>query len=390
MERRSVAGLIKTVLTLPYIKLRRSLDLPLQLKNLTFAVTYACNSKCAMCDIWRTYQQDPQGRANELSTSEIQAVFSDTAFFKHVRFVQLTGGEPFLRDDLVDIAQAIHDCVPSSVIYINTNGYLTDRIARSVEEILAFHQPLQIGISLDGLEATHDAQRGFQGAYTAAHATLSLLKQRYTELPVQVTMTITPHNVKDVLPLYSAMKGTSDVFQICIANVAKYYGNTDTAFDFSASEKMFLAECVHQLKYELVSAKTRVFSLSDQIWLDGNIHMLNRDGERLTPCYAGFHSLFLDPYGSIFPCLAYAEEIGNVRQESLATLWRSRRFKDVRGAIRREQCALCWLAHDIYPSITTDVLCMLKYVLMGERCAKCGNRLCSECIRIFLSDLELA
>lgn len=390
MERRSVTGLLKTALTLPYVHLRRSLGLPLQLKNVTYAVTYACNGKCTMCNIWRTYQNNPHGRAAELSTSEIQAVFSDAEFFKHVRFVQLTGGEPFLRDDLVDIVHTVHDCVPTSVIYVNTNGYLTDRIAASVADILAFHPSLQIGISLDGLESTHDAQRGFHGAYNAANATLSQLKQRFPELPVQVTMTVTPDNVNDALPLYDAKKGACDVFQIGVVNFAKYYGTTDATFEFSASAKRLLAECVHQLKYERVSEKTRVYSLLDQIWLDGIIHMLNRDGVRLAPCYAGFHSLFLDPYGSVFPCLGYDAKIGNVKEQSLARLWRSRRFHEVRDAIRRGRCANCWLAHDVYPSITTDVLCMLKYVLMGERCVKCGNRLCTNCINRFLSDLKLA
>lgn len=78
---------------------------PTQIAN--FAVTYRCNSRCQNCNIW---QKEPE---DELTLTEIIKFFTvNQDLLKKVKSVQLTGGEPFLRDDLPQIATSITKISP--------------------------------------------------------------------------------------------------------------------------------------------------------------------------------------------------------------------------------------------------------------------------------------
>lgn len=88
---------------------------PTQIGN--FAVTYRCNSKCQNCNLW---QKKPE---NELTLSEIDEFFSvNRGIFKDVKSIQLTGGEPFLRSDLPEIAGIVSKNIPGCMVWIPTNG----------------------------------------------------------------------------------------------------------------------------------------------------------------------------------------------------------------------------------------------------------------------------
>ena len=70
-----------------------------------FAVTYKCNSKCSTCSIWKRYLEKGSLAKKELSIGEIQN-FLDSPILKKLKAVNLTGGEPFLRNDLVELIKA--------------------------------------------------------------------------------------------------------------------------------------------------------------------------------------------------------------------------------------------------------------------------------------------
>jgi MoaA/NifB/PqqE/SkfB family radical SAM enzyme len=66
--------------------------------KLTFAITNKCNLKCKTCNIW---QRKPE---NELTFAEIDKFFAANNYFN---WIDLTGGEIFLRKDLPDISRSI-------------------------------------------------------------------------------------------------------------------------------------------------------------------------------------------------------------------------------------------------------------------------------------------
>ncbi|HDI02547.1 MAG TPA: radical SAM protein, partial [Candidatus Aenigmarchaeota archaeon] len=133
--------------------------------KLTFAITYKCNSRCVTCGIWKKKER------NELTTEEIKRIF------EHISpaWVNLTGGEPFLRTDLREIASFAGKAY---MLNLTTNGILVDRILKVSEKISKLGFPkFVVVVSLDGPEKIHDKIRGVKGNWKKAVETFLGLKE---------------------------------------------------------------------------------------------------------------------------------------------------------------------------------------------------------------------
>ncbi len=123
-------------------------------------LTYRCPMRCRMCGIW-AHPTDP--------SEEIQA--GDLRGLPHLEFINLTGGEPFIREDLEEI---VHECYRHARrIVISTSGWFEDRVialARTFPQI-------GIRISIEGLSVKNDALRGRPGGFDKGLRTLLTLRE---------------------------------------------------------------------------------------------------------------------------------------------------------------------------------------------------------------------
>lgn len=342
-------------------RINRFRSLPILPGVITFAITYKCNSKCVMCKIWDIYGKNPSLVKRELTISEIQEFFSDSHFFKSLGFVQLTGGEPFLRKDLVDIVQSIHDCKKDCTIYIATNGFLTKQILTSVEEILSFHQNLIVGVSLDGIGNTHDKMRGAKGSFRKTTSTLDLLHKNFPDLPLQITMTVAPINFRDILQVYEYAKDRA-LLRINVVNKAKFYQNLEEQYIFSEADIEWMESSFRRIGKKINSQKGKTASILESLWLKGNIEYIRNKNKRLIPCSASFTRFFLDPYGEVYPCLIFNEKMGNIREKRIKDIWFSERASIIRRKIKQNKCPNCWIAHETFGSMW-DHFDIPKYIL---------------------------
>jgi len=92
----------------------------------TFSVTWRCNAKCTMCDIWK------MPGCREMDFKQISAVFSQ---LKNLDVIRITGGEPFLRTDLIDIVNMMQKDIIPEKIHITTNGFLTEKILQFIKNV---------------------------------------------------------------------------------------------------------------------------------------------------------------------------------------------------------------------------------------------------------------
>lgn len=344
-------------------RVKRALNVGTFPKAVTFAVTYKCNSKCIMCNIWKMYQENRELIKDELSISEIRDFFSDREFFRNLAFIQLTGGEPFLRSDLIEIVKSVHECKPYCTVYVATNGFLTERILKVTEEVLHFHQDFSLGVSLDGIGDIHNKVRGVKGAFEKAEKTLLLLRENFPQLHVQVTMTVTPLNLREIPKVYMFAKKCGFVFRVCVSNLGAFYRNVDENFFYSEQDIGRLEAYFHMIKKDLTRELGRFKALPELLWLHGNIQYAVNPQKRLFPCYSSFTRFFLDPYGTVYPCLVYSEELGNIREKKIRKIWFSKRATAVRRKVQEEKCPNCWLAHEISEDISNDHITLLKCLL---------------------------
>ena len=153
--------------------------------NGTVIVTYRCNAKCTMCNRYKV----PSKPEEEISIETIKKL-------PEMYFTNITGGEPFIRDDLKDIVREL--LKKSDRIVISTNGFFTDRIVELCKE---FPQ-VGIRISIEGLEKTNNEIRGLDDGFNRGYTTLKKLVDMGMK-DVGFGMTVQDRNAADLVPLYN-------------------------------------------------------------------------------------------------------------------------------------------------------------------------------------------
>ncbi|HWS11184.1 MAG TPA: heme d1 biosynthesis radical SAM protein NirJ [Rhodocyclaceae bacterium] len=138
-----------------------------------------CNLTCKHCYSISADKDFP----GELDTQEVFAVMDDLKRFR-VPVLILSGGEPLLRPDLFDIAARAKSM--GFYVGLSSNGTLIDEDNIGRIEDCRFDY---VGVSLDGIAATHDRFRRKEGAFEASMRGIRLCRDRGIKVGVRFTMT---------------------------------------------------------------------------------------------------------------------------------------------------------------------------------------------------------
>ncbi|MEM2870097.1 MAG: radical SAM protein [Thermoplasmata archaeon] len=327
---------------------------------LIYQVTTACNSRCRMCGLWRT---KPEG---ELLLKEFEDLVA-RPFFSRVRWVNLTGGEPFLRKDIVQLAAALRDRLPSlELVAIPTNGFLSERIEGAVREMLEAlggRALLNVNVSIDGVGRLHDELRGTPGAYKKAMRTLDqLMKLQLANerFETGTETVITDQNVQELGRIYATLKEHTPHVNITPAAVSPYYNQEEGCGLLSPESARTLVNFLEELRlkepaYAYYHSKV--------------IEILTRPGltHRPFPCLGGFKTVYIDAQGGVYPCLMLPVpefRFGNVREAPVEELWFSERARDIRRKLRSHPyCVRCTNNCDILNNLKEEVLDVALFML---------------------------
>lgn len=186
-------------------------------------VTSRCNLKCEHC------YAAVSGPQPELSTGQARAVLDDLATFG-CPVVLFSGGEPFVRPDLLELAE--YAVSKGLRVVFSTNGTLiTGEKAAAIKRIGASY----VGISLDGREAVHDAFRRTPGAYQGALRAIRICRDAGIKVGLRVT--ITRDNVQEIPAIFDLMEAER-VPRLCLYHLV-YCGRGAeiAARDLNAEER---------------------------------------------------------------------------------------------------------------------------------------------------------
>lgn len=167
--------------------------------QLILYVTNRCNARCAHCFYW---QEVAGGIKKELSLNQVEKIAK--TLVDPLSTLSVTGGEPFLRNDLTQICQAFCRFNRTRKINIVTNGFFTQKIKETAEEILEkCPVDLNIQVSLDGLQKTHDEIRKISVFRPAVRTieTLVDLSVKFKNFQVTVQTTVTKQNLNGLVDL---------------------------------------------------------------------------------------------------------------------------------------------------------------------------------------------
>lgn len=334
--------------------------------SLTVGVTNVCNSHCKTCLIWKLYRDHTELKNEELKTWEYETIFEH--FGKSVFWVTLTGGEPFLRSDLPEICMTLIRHCESEIINIPTNALLPKVIEEKTKKILENCQNLTlvVNLSLDGVGSKHDEIRGTPGnfdMFLETYAKLKSLKEEFPHLQVGIHSVISKFNIDDILHIYEYVKQLGpDSYITEIAEQRTELFNTDK--EITPNPEKY-TEVIHELSYRVADdylrsnkSISRITQALRLMYYQLVVKEL-RENRQIVPCYAGYASCQITPYGDVWPCcvLGYDKPMGNLRENDydFRRIWFSQQAEGVRSYIKAKSCT-CPLANAHY----TNILCNLR------------------------------
>ncbi len=304
------------------------------------AVTYRCDARCTVCDIWKMKTD----AADELAPADYAWLPAS------LRSINVSGGEPFLRDDLVEVVSAMKSACPRARIVISTNGLSPERIERTMSGM----GDVAVRVSVDAVGEAHDKIRGVPGGFDRAMDTVSRLSALGVS-DLGLAATSSEHNPGELL----RVKELADELGIHFISSAAhsspiFFGAHDE--DRPRSDEA-VAEITEIMRGELASWNPRNWAKA--YYMRGLIDYVRGRPRRL-PCGAGVDHFFLDPFGDVYPCNISGVKMGNVRDGSFEKLQRAS-ANEVVPAVRdcREQC---WMVCTVSPPMRRHPLRPLAWM----------------------------
>ncbi len=296
--------------------------------NGTVIVTYRCNARCTMCSRYK----EPSRPEEEITIETIRKL-------PQMYFTNITGGEPFIREDLKDIVRELYK--KSDRIVISTNGFFTERIVELCREF----PDVGIRISIEGLEKTNNEIRGLEDGFHRGYTTLRTLREMGMK-DVGFGMTVQDRNAADLVPLYDISERMGMEFATASLHNSFYFVESNNIIH----DRLMVAQNFEALVNRMLKSN------SPKKWFRAyfNHGLINYifSQKRLLPCDMSFDTFFIDPFGDVMPCNGTKEKLvmGNLKDTGWDTLWSNQQAERVRKAVR--SCDRnCWMIGSVSPAM---------------------------------------
>jgi len=294
-----------------------------------------------MCNTW----QYPTKVGEEITVEDIKKLPS-------MKFTNITGGEPFLRQDIEEIVNVVKR--KTQRLVISTNGFFTDRIVSLAQK----HPDIGVRISLEGLPKANDELRGIKNGFNNGLRTLLELHHMGLK-DIGFGITVSDRNAKDLLELYKLAKAMKLEFATATVHNSYYFHK----FDNEIQDKDMVAGEFSKLINEFLK------SSRPKDWFRAyfNYGIINYiyGGKRFLPCDMGTDVFFLDPFGDVRPCNAMEATMGSIKEKSFSEIWNSQAAEAVR--LKVKDCDKnCWMIGSASPAMQKHILTPTRWVLRNK------------------------
>ena len=258
-----------------------------RLQAVLFEITHRCPCNCMHCLLVRTAK-------DELSLEQIADLLRQLRVEGTIN-VGITGGEPFLREDLPQILELARK--GRFFVSVLTTGILIDQ---AEVNLLRRHGIRHVEISLLGASSpTHDSIMRFPGAFNRTIGAARRLVE--ANITVAVKATIMRPNWQELPAMARIARGLGARFSASISIAPRVNGDP-TPQRLALSEKE-----IAQLNPALIAG--------------GPIPYEERHPGALLTCRAGRTVAGISPQGDIFPCILLRHKVGNIRARTVQDIW---------------------------------------------------------------------
>jgi MoaA/NifB/PqqE/SkfB family radical SAM enzyme len=289
-------------------------------------ITHNCMARCIMCNIWQIPKDIPS-----LSTDDWLKLLSDN-FLSDVRELDITGGEPFLVDDIDNLFSGISSLKGINLkklqsVAVTTNGFLTNRILEKTEVILKQFKNTGIDLvmvcAMDAIGNIHEKIRNVKDAWQKVDSSINgllRLRDMYPNLIVGLKTTILPINIDELedISQYADERGLFTIISPCIITGSRYLNQDikmDLVFSKEDKEKMVRFYKESHLKWSFHAESLAGYFETGRI---------------KKPCSCGFNYFFVRSSGETFLCPLINSNIGNIKDNPIKALFSSQNAKKIR------------------------------------------------------------
>jgi len=315
--------------------------------DVSIITTYRCQMRCQMCNIW----QNPTKKNEEITASDLEIL-------PDFKFVNITGGEPFQRNDINEIVSVMNKKSPR--IVISTSGYHYDKIIDLAKEF----PNIGVRVSLEGLSKRNNELRGRDEGFDRGMKTLLGLR-RLGVKDIGFGITVSNHNSEDMLWLYELSKSLNMEFATASFHNSYYFHKDDNIVNNKEEVIKNFKDLINKLLSENhpKSWFRAFFNLGLINYIEGNRRML--------PCEAGNVNFFIEPNGDVYPCNGLEEKywkkkMGNIKEvKDFNSLWFSKEAEEVRALVSK--CPKnCWMVGTAAPVMKKYIKHPAKWVVKNK------------------------
>ena len=340
--------------------------------TITYSVTAACQSRCKTCQIGAMFCQDPTRPQKDLKLDEIEKIFKS---MKPVYFFNMSGGEPFTRDDLPEIVELACKYLKPRVVHTPTNAILSEKIIKNTEKIIQIVRkydpsvPVTVKPSIDGVGDKHDEIRGVKGNFKCLLKTIDGLKkleEKYDNFHLELGTVISNFNINDLDEIEDFVHSLGvESYRNEVAECRTEFFNLEDEITPPAEVYQKLIKDFARKVEDNIGKKKKLARTTEAMRvvyydLAGKILAEKR---QVIPCYAGVSNVHINYDGGVWPCcvLGYEQEMGNLRDYDydFQKLWYSDKAFEVRKYIKEKNCA-CPLANQAYSNELMHIPTLVK------------------------------
>jgi MoaA/NifB/PqqE/SkfB family radical SAM enzyme len=279
--------------------------------DLAVITTYRCDSRCSMCHIWK----NPTHPDYEVDVATLEKL---PGGFDHIN---ITGGEPTLRKDLLDLCHVLHP--KTRTLEISSNGLHGDVLERVVNA----YPDVKIRISVEGFEATNDRIRGEKNGFKKKMEAMDrLIAAGGRDLGFATTFQ--DENLEDVVHMYRHAQQLKVEFATsALHNAFQFHKNDNVIYD-----RVRVAKKIEELISEMLGSWTIKNWFRAYLNLGLIAKVLGQD--RLHACTQGTDSVFVDPWGDVWACNVRNDLLmGNLREQSWDEIYHGDRADAIRETV---------------------------------------------------------
>ena len=309
-------------------------------------LTNRCNARCSFCFI---NFDDPNTFKNELDLDEIDKLTKNLG--SSLLNVNLTGGEPFARKDIEEIAKLYIKNTTVQSIYVTTNASLPDRVESFAKNIINYDKNIELTfqISIDDMPQEHDRVRKISNLFQNCLDTYQRLKKIDPRVNPVVSITVNHENCDDIKNIFNYLINDCkiDSLKCTIVRDEGVYKTPQEkrekifeAYTWLTNKILEMTKNNKLKNYNTKSIQGKLHNKKDEISWELTKKMYLKP-QYVSPCHAGGLFGIITASGLVYPCEILEDKLlGNLRENNMdfMQVWKNQTTSEVKKFIKKTNC----------------------------------------------------